>query len=850
MDPLPVTELVAALEGRLIRGEPPDGALVEHVSTHSGRIRPGTAFFALAGTRADGHDYLDAAARHGAAALVVRADRADRAKEILASPAAGDGRVPVVAVDDPLHALQRLAGWWRVQLAARVVAVVGSIGKTVTKDALVRALGARLTVYGTPGSYNSQLGVPLAVLDCPRTASVAVIEVAVSEPDEMSRIAAFLQPDDVILTNVGTRWRYHFTDRAHQLRELLTAASALPAGGRLLLGEPAEDLVAAAGGTSGTVLLHRQSSALPGFARERQDPRSTWLDVSFPSGEAGRILVGTASEELLRDVELAISAAWMLGVEGGAILSELSEYTPTATRREIWRSPSGVTLVREVATPDPISLASAVRAARSLTRLSGRTVVVVAPSAGGRADEAARRVRETLVDEGADEMLTVEPGSSAGADGRAPPGRGPGGIPPVHSFDTVDDLRRHLVESLRFGDVCLVQSPPGSGIGELARSLVEAMAPTRLYIDLSAMEENVATFRRLVGPCVRLMAMVKALAYGTDALALSLSLHVSGVDWLGVAGADEGIDLRRAGVDLPILVMMGNDDEIEKMIRYRLTPMLYSPAMVAAACRYAEERGATGGTEPFAVHVEIDTGMHRAGLDWTAAPSSLRELAQRPGLWVEGLMTHLASADDPAKDGQTRLQLQRFDEVVAAARELGHDPIVHAAATAGAIRFPAARYDMVRIGLGLFGLQPSEATAASIQLAPAVSLVSRLVQVKHVPEGEGVGYGATWTAPVGGARIGVVPFGYFDCMPRASSNVGYVMIDGVRCPIVGTISMDSMTIDLAGCPDTTVGTDVLVFGQSGLSDVPVEEVARAVGTIPYELMARVGPRVQRILTRH
>jgi alanine racemase len=311
-------------------------------------------------------------------------------------------------------------------------------------------------------------------------------------------------------------------------------------------------------------------------------------------------------------------------------------------------------------------------------------------------------------------------------------------------------------------------------------------------------------------------------------------------------------------VSLPIVVMLGSEDEVEKMVRYRLTPLLYSYRMVAAVCTAA----ASGSGDPLTVHLEVDSGMHRSGLDWAAggegdgaagepgARACLAELARHENVVVEGLMTHLACAEDPEKDELTLRQLRRFEEVAAVARELGHRPFLHAAATAGAIRFPAARYDLVRIGLGLFGFQPSPATAELVELTPAVSLVSRIVQVKDVPEREGVGYGATWRAPAGGGRIGVVPAGYFDCVPRAYSNVGHVMVDGVRCDIVGTVSMDSMTVDLSGCPGAAAGSDVLLYGRLGGSEVPLEAAARSIGTIPYEVMARVGPRVQRVLTRH
>ena len=353
------------------------------------------------------------------------------------------------------------------------------------------------------------------------------------------------------------------------------------------------------------------------------------------------------------------------------------------------------------------------------------------------------------------------------------------------------------------------------------------------------------------------MAMVKALAYGTDAVSVSLGLQDSGIDYLGVASVDEGVALRQAGVNLPILVMLSTEEELDKLFRNRLTPSLYSPSMVKAVISYAKSA-----SSEITVHLEVDTGMHRTGLSWDSgngpiknvesAAACLEQLAQVSNIQIEGIMTHLACADEPEHDDFTRQQFARFKRVAEFAQglELEPPPLRHIAATAGTVRFPEARKDMVRVGAALFGFHPPGATSAALTLTPAVSLVSSIVQVIDIPEGEGVGYGITYVAPEGGGRVGVVPVGFHDCVPRSFSNFGSVVVSGVRCPVVGAVSMDSLTVDLSACSDASVGSDVLIYGKYGGSEVSMEEVSRAIGTIPYELMARVGPRVQRIFSRH
>lgn len=838
MDALPLRQFVEVIEGEGFHLPEGDGPQVEHVATHSARIRSGAAFFALAGSRVDGHDFVPAAAENGAIVAVVARERLD--DRILACG------IPVMAVDDPLRSLQRLAAWWRRSLSTRFIALVGSIGKTITKDCLVDLLSSREPVYGTPGSYNSQLGVPLAVLECPQEATTAVIELAVSDPGEMAHLARIVQPDHVILTNVGTRWRYRFTGREQQVEELLSVAGGLPDDGWVLLGQDDQDLRAAAKRFTNHVAVQGAPDgdvALPQYVRRSVNgPEPSVVEVSFPDGSSATVSLRTPSEEILADVELAASAAWLLGVDSTAVARTLQEYTPPATRMEIWRSPTGVTLIRDVATPDPIAVSSAVRTAKRLANARGRTIVVLNQVSQHWDPDAATDLAHALVTEQADEVFGI---SSSAPEAVAAVIDKLHGSLPARLFGSTDELRTHLIEHLRPSDVCLVQSAPDALIDELSSSLAEVMAPTRLYFDLSALKENVTTFRRLAGPGVRIMAVVKALAYGTDAVAASLGLQDSGVDALGVSSADEGVELRGTGTNLPILVMLGTGGEVGKMVRYRLTPCLYSLPVAEAVIRAAEDAA-----QPIGVHIEVDTGMHRTGLSPDEAVDLLRQLAELDSVRVEGIMTHFASADDPSEDDFSRSQLERLELVLDEVRALGLDPIVHAAATAAAIRFPAARYDMIRFGLGLFGLHPSPATAREATLTPVVSLVSRIVQVVDVPPGERVGYGGEYTAPPEGGRVGVVPAGYHDCVPRAFSNHGYVIVGGVRCRIVGRVSMDSMSVDLSGCPEATVGSDVLIYGRLGDWEVPLEEVSEAIGTIPYEVMARVGPRVQRIFTRH
>ena len=376
---------------------------------------------------------------------------------------------------------------------------------------------------------------------------------------------------------------------------------------------------------------------------------------------------------------------------------------------------------------------------------------------------------------------------------------------------------------------------------DAARSLWESMSPKRLVVDLDAVRGNIARIRSLCGPGIGMMAVLKAWAYGTGIARMATALQASGVDWIGVSATDEGAVARRAGVHLPVLVMLPDLEEVDKLVRYRLTPVVYSMPFAIALADAVRQLGGR-----LDVHLEIDTGMGRLGVAPDEALAAARLVRASGVLALTGVMTHLASADDPAADADTEAQLDHFDRAVAAIRAEG-PVLVHAAATSGAVRFPRSRYDLVRIGLGLYGIYPSPAIREAAELELAVAFSSRLAQVAVWPRGKRVGYNGTYTIEADSQRIGIVSAGYNDGVPWRLSNQGQVMLHGRRVRVLGRVSMDSMAIDLTDVPDAVVGDEVLLFGACDGQELRPEEVAARAGTIPYELLVKVDSRrVQRV----
>ncbi len=835
MQSLSLYELANLTDGQLLGAG--NVFTIGSVSTDSRRMRAHALFVALPGARCDGHDFVDQAFSGGAvAALVSRKWHASRPPE---ETAALDRTY--VVVEDPLRALQDLGRWWRQRYPGLVVAVTGSNGKTIVKDALVELVSSVMPCAGSVGSYNSQMGVPLALLQMPADAQVWVSEAGVSRTGEMERLERMLRPNFGVLTNVGLAHLAGFGSREAIAREKMRLFLDIPETGWVLVprGEPLlEPLV---GALRCRVLEYGgDCDELPYFCEMHPAPGGLSVRVRFPDGSAHPVLLPTPSRELASDLEAATCAAYLLGVPPAELVRRLPALAPAQTRMEIWHSPFGTTLINDACSADPISVEAALRTLNGVASALGKKIFVFGGmrELGDRGIEAHVHIGELAAMHGVDLLVLPEaPQLDATADAY----RAHALHPEVVRYARPRELTVRLQHKVRSGDTILFKGPRGTDIAGIAHQVFEAIAPNRLVVDLEAIAENVRIFRGLVGPDRQILAMIKALGYGSDMPRLSLELEKMGVDQLGVSTPDEGAALRRLGARLPILVMIGAPEEAGKLVRYRLTPVIASESLIEPLAAEAQQWGRV-----IDVHLKVDTGMGRMGILPARLPAVVARVLKTPGLRVTGLMTHFGCADDPAEDAFTRQQLERFAAARDELRRQGvNDFTAHAAATSAAVRFPEAHHDMVRIGLGLYGLYPSEAVRR-LELRMAVSLVSRIVEVRELAAGARLGYGGTFVVPEGGARIGLVPMGYHDGVPWTLSNRGELWVAGKPAPIVGRVSMDSLMLDITAIPEAERGSDVLVFGAHEGMVVRPEEVAARTDTIVYELLTRIGPRVQRI----
>jgi alanine racemase len=816
------------IAGELRGGSP--SLTLDRVCTDSRGAAPGALFIALQGLHADGHLFLADAFRNGATAALVSQARLNTL------PVQADW--PIIAVPDPLRGLQALARWHRREYIQRVVAITGSNGKTIVKDAL-KALLAGRQLLASPGSYNSQLGLPLAVLSAERPEPLAILEVGVSAPGEMDALEKIAAPDYGILTNIGLAHFAAFGSREAIAQEKMKLFQRLPHDGWLLL--PADEQILDAPAQSIQAPIHRVGAADQAFSLRpgSLSADGQLLEISVREQGTRSAAVKTRSPEIISDLHVAALAAHLLGASLAEIASALDGYAPTATRMEVWSSPQGIRIINDGYSSDPISVHAALRSATLGATQGGRKIFAFAGmrELGANAVREHRQVGAQAAECGFSHLFLVGNGEIAST------AVGYTSVLPAGSIvhvTTAGELKDRLLPLLRPGDTVLFKGPRNAGMVKAVHDLSGAIAQRCMWINLAAIEGNIARFRRHIGGA-HIVAMLKARSYGTELGQLASWMSRLGIHHIGVSSANEGAAVRKAGADQDILVFLAEAEDVDNLVRYRLTPVIYSAELVEA---FAASLAGSG--HILDVHLKVDTGMHRLGVPAASALDVAKRIRSSGVMRLTGVCTHFASAEDPNSDDFTRRQITTFNQVIAGLEASSFANLqIHAANTAGAIRFPEARYNMVRIGLGLYGIYPSEASRRIMDLELAVGITSRIASIQEFAPGETLGYNRTFTAKRF-TKVGIVPFGYDDGLPWRLSGVGEVLVEGRRAPIVGRISMDQMQVDVTDIPGAGVGAEVLLYGTHHGHTLRPEEVAKKAGTIAYELVTRVGERVHRI----
>lgn len=686
-------------------------------------------------------------------------------------------------VDDVFAALRQMAMAYRTTALAstRFIAVSGSRGKSVVKEWMAQSLGAP----HSPRSYNSQLGVPLSILSIPAGAQFAVIEAGISREGEMARLAGLIRPEVVLITGVSDAEHCDgFADFRHKVSE------------KLILGQEAR------------VVVFPSSIEDEAYGFLPKDV--TKVSVAIPQDALWLEADGMLAAETLRTV-------------GHSLAPEVVR--PLKTRLNVSQGVNNCLIASDRFTCDMHSLPTAIDFVKRRAPL-GMPVTLVIDRIVGDVDN---RLLHTLLDK---EIVNRLIAVGEGYDDTLFRGKS-------RRYGDGSELLRSLSVSDFSSEFILAKGEEGGAVDTLARRLEARHNETVLEVNLDAVVHNFNHFKAMLRPQTGVVCMVKASAYGAGSLELARTLQDHGAAYLAVAVVDEGEELRRAGITMPIMALNPKVTNYDSLFANSLEPEIFSFEMLEEVIAEAGKRD----IRDYPIHIKFDTGMHRLGFLRGDIDRLCRSLA--PQVRVASVFSHLATADCLDMDDYTLSQLEQFSAICRdMSQRLPYGFKRHILNSAGIARFPQYQFDMVRLGISLYGVDTLGIPATS-DLRPVSALRSIIISLKQWDAGRSIGYGCR-TILDHNATIATIPVGYADGLNRRLSNMhGQVWVNGILCPIVGNICMDACMVDVTAAPDVKLGTQVEFFGPN----ISVNTIAEQIGTIPYEVLTSVSPRVKRVYYR-
>lgn len=794
---------------------------VDKILTDSRTVFQGdnAIFFALPGIRHNGHDYILDLIRKGIKIFAV--------SQPVLPESLPDG-VILLMVKDTLKALQALAASHRKNFSIPVIGITGSNGKTIIKEWLNELISDQFPVVKSPRSFNSQIGVPLSVWQMKENHRLAIFEAGISKPGEMIHLKEIISPDIGLFTNIGDAHQENFVTIKQKIEEKLTlfkhAKKMVYSTGHHLLSRMIDDFCA----------FNRIEKINWSFGNdqalikisEKKLPGKTNLTARIGKKEFGFTIPFT-DRSSVENACHCFAALVAVGADMEKAIQKFGKLENLAMRLEIRKGINNCLIINDYYNSDLESIEIALNVLKQQAKTEQLPKIVILSDikqSGFSMAELYQRVHQLFVNSGVDRLVGIGPDLKSNR----------------HLFPN-SDLFYHSTEE--FADhfnpeffreaAILIKGAREFRFEKIAVLLEEKSHQTVLEINLNALIDNLNIYRKLIRPETKIAVMVKAFSYGSGDIEIAKILDFHKVDYLAVAVADEGVQLRKAGIGAKIIVMNPEKQSFQNIIDYQLEPNIYSLELYDEFERILIKNGING----YPVHIKIDTGMNRLGFKM---PEEIDELGSRlknpAGPRVQSIFSHLAASDDSSFDSFTRKQASDFEHLsVKLESLLGYKTMRHLLNSSGVERFPEFQYEMVRLGIGLYGI-----SSTGIGLKNISNLKTKISLVKKAEPEETVGYSRSGkiTRP---SEIAVLPVGYADGLDRRLGNSkGRVFINGHFAPIIGNICMDMCMIDITGIK-AAPGDDAEIFGQH----IPVTELAEKCGTIPYEILTGISQRVKR-----
>jgi Alr-MurF fusion protein len=768
----------------------------------------GAVFFAIRGTHHDGHHYLADLYQKGVRQFVIEKETVDLTNFTDAN---------ILKVRSSLLALQSIVAEHRSHLKIPVIGITGSNGKTIIKEWLFQLLSSDYKIAKNPGSYNSQLGVPLSVWQLQSHHDLGIFEAGISKPGEMEKLAAIIQPTIGIFTNSGSAHDEGFTTRKEKITEKLK----LFVNSKIVIYCGDHEDVVAAVNASDVHALSWGSSNAAGIQVVGEGGRYA---VSF-KGISFTLALPFHDKASVENCFHCVALMLHLGYKGEEIQDRVRLLQSVPMRLELKEGINQSQIIDDTYNNDLAGLQISLEFLANQNQKSKKRVILSdILESGISPEELSKKIVSALSENQIHAFVGI--GKMLSENKRL--------FPESSEFfaNTNDFLKNFDINSIQ-QEAVLVKGARAFQFEKIIERLQRKVHGTIMEIDLGAVVHNLNFFRGRLNPSTKIMVMVKAFAYGSGSNEIANLLQFHKVNYLGVAYADEGVDLRKNNITLPIMVMNPTEESFSSLIQYNLEPEIYSFKILASFLNFLRGR-------PASIHLKLDTGMHRLGFDERDLDELLTILQQNPKVKIASVFSHMAGADEAQHDSFSKEQAEKFlrsaDKVADA---IGYKPLYHILNSPGILRLPQFQFDMVRLGIGLYGVDP---TSDGIHgMKPVARLKTIISQIKKIKAGESIGYGRRGKSEKE-ITIATIAIGYADGFSRAfSRGVGHVMIHGNLAAVIGNVCMDMTMVDITGI-NAKEGDEVVVFG----AELPIQKLADSIGTIPYEILTSTSERVKRV----
>ncbi len=782
-----------------------------------------TLFFALRTKQNDGHKYVEELYKKGVRCFVI-----SRRLPVFDSLE----KAQFLEVRDTLQALHQLTAYHRTRFQVPVIGITGSNGKTTVKEWLYQLLGSDMRIVRSPRSFNSQVGVPLSVWQMNEQSELAIFEAGISQPDEMVKLEKIILPQIGIFTNIGYAHQEGFLAMeqkcTEKLKLFLRSETLIYNFDDTLIRNSISIAITGANLLAWSFKNPNASLYITGVTKKEE---STEISYIFKQTIKGQIEIPFVEYANVENAIHCLATLLQLGIHTDNIAQKMKQLHPVAMRLEVKEGINDCLIIDDTYNLDLNSLELALdfqmRRAKG-SELTPTLILSDLQQTGKLPVTLYREVANLLKRKGIKRLIGIGANISQYASLFT--------VKKEFFGSTQEFLQSGIIHHF-YRELILVKGAREFHFEHVSDKLQLKVHETILEVNLDAIVHNLNFYRNKLKPSTKMICMVKAFGYGAGSYELAKTLQEHHCDYLAVAVADEGAELRKAGIYMPVMVMNPEFGSFEVLFDNELEPEVYSFKLLKALIQSAENQGISH----FPIHIKIDSGMHRLGFMPEDIESLCHLLNDQSALRVKSIFSHFSGSDSPKFDDFTKKQIACFttcaDQIEQA---LGYKPMRHILNSAGIERFSSAQMDMVRLGIGLYGVSATNEKG----LRNVSTLKTTILQIKKIPAGETVGYSRKWELKRE-SKVGTIPIGYADGLNRHLGNgVGSVVVNGKKAPIIGNICMDLTMIDLTDI-ETHEGDTVIIFGE----EQPVNELADKLETIPYEIITSVSSRVKRIYYR-